>query len=343
MYVVVADYGGSKHCVRIQLNRRIHKLFRRHAGAKVMHLYAVFLYAAVLNVYYLPKAHAVLILANRAAYNLHGLALYIGADGVVAHHVRLLGQHQLVYFYAEGNLALGLYARALGGVHYLLRYHLYVRQVHALAAFYRRRLRNKLVCREEHCQHNRAVGKPFHFGAYKLCAGLCELLNLRHAHGAVVLFVQLVYEHYLVRIFQRAAAYKVAGVGCAVLGNVVVSVVRGNGGHIVAFALNYRARAYAAVYLPGYAVVVALREHAAVHEHARFNGVEVAAHFNHFLKEQHSAFLQLARLFPKVAVLFQLNHFHQPVHAHKRLLRRVARFNIVYMPRHVAALVRRYG
>ena len=284
-----------------------------------------------------------LVLAHRAADDLHGLALYIGADGVVAHHVRLLGQHQLVYFYAERHLALGLYARTLGGVHYLLRYHLYVRQVHTLAAFYCRRLGNQLICREEHGQHNRAVRQPFHFGTDELCAGLCELLNLRHAHGAVVLFVQLVYKHYLVRIFQRAAAYKVAGVGCAVLGNVVKAVMRGNGGHIVAFALNYCARAYAAVYLPGNAVVIALREHAAVHEHARFNRVEVAAHFNHFLKEQHSAFLQLARLFPKVAVLFQLNHFHQPVHAHKRLLRRVARFYVIYVPGHVAAFVRRYG
>ena len=167
-----------------------------------------------------------------------------------------------------------------------------------------RRLGNQLICREEHGQHNRAVRQPFHFGTDELCAGLGKFLHLSHAHVAVVLVVQLVYKHYLVRIFQRAAAYKVAGVGCAVLGNVVVPVVRGNGGHIVAFALNYRARAYAAVYLPGYAVVVALGEHAAVHEHARFNGVEVAAHFNHFLKEQHRAFLQLSRLFPKVAVLF---------------------------------------
>ena len=147
----MADYGGGKHSVRIQLYCGVNKLFRGNAGAQVMHLYPVLLYAAVLYVYYLPKADAVLILAHRAAHNLHGPALYVGAYLIVAHHVRLLWKHELVYLYAEWHLALSLYARAFRGVHYLLGDDLYVGQPHLAAALYRRSLGYALIGGEEHC------------------------------------------------------------------------------------------------------------------------------------------------------------------------------------------------
>ncbi|MPM26664.1 hypothetical protein SDC9_73168 [bioreactor metagenome] len=71
MNVVVRDHHGGKHRVRVELDRRANQFFRRNGGAKIVHLDAVFLDAAVLDVDDLPQPHRVLVLADGAADNAH--------------------------------------------------------------------------------------------------------------------------------------------------------------------------------------------------------------------------------------------------------------------------------
>ena len=339
----MADDGGGEHCVRIELDRRVHELLRRDGGAEVMHLDAVLLDAAVLDVDDLAEADGVFILAHRAAHDAHRPALDVRADLIVAHDVRLLGNDELVDLNRKGNLALELDARAFRAVHDLLGNDLAVRQVHAPAALERRRFRDVLFRGEEHREHHGAVRKPFHLGADHLCTGLRELLHVRHAHVAVVLLIQLVDVDDLLRALQRAAADEVGRIRRAVLGDVVVAIVRGDGRHVVRLALIDRACADAACKLAGDTVAVALRVDAAVHEHAGFDRREVAALLDHLLHEEDRALLELPRLFAEVAVLLELDHIHEAVHADERLLGGVARLDVIDVPGHVAAFIRRDG
>ena len=128
----------------------------------------------------------------------------------------------------------------------------------------------------------------------------------------------------------------------AVLLHIVVAVVRGYGCHIVALALENCACSYAAGEFSSYTVAVSLGITSRIHEESLFNSGKIAAHIKHLFHEQYGALLELSRLFSKVAILFELDHVHKSVKAYERLLSRVARLDIVYVPRHVPAFVGRY-
>ena len=216
-------------------------------------------------------------------------------------------------------------------------------KIHALCTFKCSRFRNGLGCREEHGEHDSAVCKPFHFRT-NLLAACNEIFDFFHTDMAVVGFVQFINIDDLFGTFKRAAADECGGIvdkiGIVLL-NVVVAVVCGDGSHVVSFALENCSGTDAAVDFSCNAVAVALGVNAAVNEEAFFNGVEIAAEFKHFFHEEDRSFLQLACFFAQIAAVFQLDHFHKAVETDESLLRGVACFDIVNMPRHVAALIGR--
>ena len=87
-----------------------------------------------------------------------------------------------------------------------------------------------------------------------------------------------------------------------------------------------------------------LRVLAGVDEVGLLDGGEVAALAEHRLEEQHGALLELPHAVAQLGgVPVQLDHVLQAVHADQRLLGRVHRGDVVVVPGHVAALVRRDG
>ncbi|MPM87247.1 hypothetical protein SDC9_134342 [bioreactor metagenome] len=199
--------------------------------------------------------------------------------------------------------------------------------------------------REAERQHYGSVRQPLHFGANLLCVRLGKLLDALHAEIHVVVFVQLVDIDDLFRLFERAAADQCGRVGgvAAVLCNIVVTVMRGDGRHIVRFALDDRSRSYAAVGFTDDAVAIALGEQSAVYEHAALDCCEIAALFGHLFEEEHRALDEFAGLLRKIAVFFELDHLHEPVEADQRLFGGIAGLDIIHMPGDVAPFVRRDG
>ncbi len=117
--------------------------------------------------------------------------------------------------------------------------------------------------------------------------------------------------------------------------------MRGDGRHVVRFALDHRARANAALDFTGDAVPVSFGKQPAVYEHAPLDRGKIASLPDHLFQKQHGTLGQLPRFLFQIAVLFEFDHVHQPVEADQRLLGGVAGFDVVHMPGDVSPLVRR--
>ena len=286
-----------------------------------------------------------LIFTDGAADYAHGFLLDGGAQRVLVQHNRFSRNHEGFHVDIKIDLAFEFNARALRAMQNLTRNDRDIPEPHLSRAFDGSRLGDLLLRRKAHREHHGAVREPFHLRAHPFCVWLCKVLYRVHPQVYVVLIVQLVDKDNLLRLFERTTADELRWILwiCAILRNIVLAIMRGNGRHVVRLALDDCTRTDAAVDFSRNAVAVALREASAVDKHAAFHRSKIAAFVKHFFQKQHRTFDQFTGFFFQIAVFFELHHLHQPVEADQRLLGGVACFDVIDMPGDVAPFVRRDG
>ena len=255
--------------------------------------------------------------------------------------LRRLGYFEGFDVYVEIHLTLELYPAAFGFLKHFAVDDFRFLKTQASSDFQSRSLGRAFVGGNAHGEHDDSVSAPLHLGTYG--AAVSVLGNLFEPVGYAVGLVQLVDIDDLAPVFEGAAAYegrRIVRVS-AVLGNVVVAVVSGDGSHVILVSFVDRSYAEASFYLSGDAVSVALRIFAGVYEEAVLNRLEVAAVFDDLFHEQTRSFLKVAGRLSERAVLLKLDHLLYAVETDEGLLGGVRGLYVIYVPGNVSAFVRR--
>ncbi len=142
------------------------------------------------------------------------------------------------------------------------------------------------------------------------------------------------------RVAERAAADRVAGVFDACR-QVVFAEMVADRGEVIGVAGDDRVRADAALAIAGDAVAVALGVLGRVDEKALLDGCKIAANLDHFFQEGDGPVLDVADHLAQRAFQVQAEQLLDPIQGGPGLLDGLDAADVVVVPGHVAAFIRR--